>query len=233
MSAPLCATQTSFSDTELNAPYSATSPLLPTTRTVDTDRESTGMLRGGVVTARIEELKNLSIIPIPTPTDPSIYVNKQATFIANVKAEYCYYESRYKYALNQLFSFIAASYATNPTDNRTNINTYLLKTQQFNEKLNDLTQIINGIVTYMLNISSSVDSEITIYNTRILEKQKALDEQNRIISANDASSKIKKEMVRYTEEKGRNTNNLLNLYGFLNVVAVGLLVYVYKAAGDE
>ena len=37
-------------------------------------------------------------------------------------------------------------------------------------------------------------------------------------------------MVKYSEEKARHTDNLLKLYSFLNVVALGLLVYIYKAA---
>jgi hypothetical protein len=37
-------------------------------------------------------------------------------------------------------------------------------------------------------------------------------------------------MVKYSEEKARYTDNLLKLYSFLNVVALGLLVYVYRAS---
>jgi hypothetical protein len=40
-------------------------------------------------------------------------------------------------------------------------------------------------------------------------------------------------MVEYTEEKSRYTDNLMKMYSVLNIVVVGLLVYVYKAAGDE
>jgi hypothetical protein len=40
-------------------------------------------------------------------------------------------------------------------------------------------------------------------------------------------------MVKYSEEKARYSDNLLKMYSFLNVVALGLLIYVYKAAGDE
>jgi hypothetical protein len=106
-------------------------------------------------------------------------------------------------------------------------------TQRFNQRLNDLTQIINATVSAMMTNSSEVDRHITQYNTQIQEKQKKLDEQNRIITTNEAGMKIKKDMVKYTEEKARNTNNLLKMYCFLNVVTVGLLVYVYKAVGDS
>jgi peptidoglycan hydrolase CwlO-like protein len=106
-------------------------------------------------------------------------------------------------------------------------------TQGFNQRLNDLTQIMNATVSAMMSTSSEVDREITQYNNQIQEKQQKLDEQNQIITSNEAGMKIKKDMVKYTEEKARNTNNLLKMYCFLNVVTLGLLVYVYKAAGDS
>ena len=44
--------------------------------------------------------------------------------------------------------------------------------------------------------------------------------------------KIYKEMVSYTEEKAQYTDNLLKVYSFLNIIAVGLLLYIYKAADE-
>lgn len=229
----LCSTQTSFTQSELTAPYSASPSMLPSTPYGSSDREASGMLKDAVLSNAIQNLQQSGVIPKPSPTNPEAYLEKQKTFIDNVKTEYCYYESRYKYALNQLFTAIASGYPTSTAENKSAIQTYLTMTQGFNQRLNDLTQIMNATVNVMMTISNDVDAEIKQYNTKIQEKQKMLDEQNRIISSNEASMKIKKQMVKYTEEKARNTNNLLNLYAFLNVVAVGLLVYVYKAAGDS
>ena len=229
----LCASQTSFTQTELTAPYSASPALLPSTPNGQGEREATGMLKDTVVTAIVTSLKNTQVIPTPSSSNPELYVTKQRSFIANVKAEYCYYESRYKYALNMLFTAIASGYPTSNATIQSTIQKYLTMTQGFNQNLNDLTQIINATVSIMMTTSSDVNSEITQYNAQIQEKQKQLDEQNRIITSNEAGMKIKKQMVKYTEEKANNANNLLNLYAFLNIVTVGLLVYVYKAAGDS
>jgi len=229
----LCVNQTSFTQTELMAPYSASPALLPSTPNGSSDREDTGMLKETVVASVVKSLQDSGVIPTPISSNPDAYVAKQQSFLTNVKAEYCYYDSRYKYALNQLFTAIASGYpTTNPTIQHT-IQTNLVMTQGFNQRLNDVTQIMNAIVAVMMSTSSNVNSEITQYNNQIQEKQKKLDEQNRIIHSNEAGMKIKKQMVKYTEEKARNTNNLLNLYAFLNVVTLGLLVYVYKAAGDS
>jgi hypothetical protein len=229
----LCNTQTSFTTSELTAFYSASPALLPNSPNGQSDREANGMLKGGVVAGMVQQLQSSGVIPTPTPSSPEVYVNKQKEFIDNVKAEYCFYESRYKYALNQLFTAIASGYPTStPTINNT-IQTYLTMTQGFNQRLNDLTQLMNAVVVVMMNISSDVDNQITQYNSEIQSKQQKLDEQNRIINSHEASMRIKKDMVKYTEEKAKHTNNLLNTYAFLNIVAVGLLVYVYKAAGDS
>jgi hypothetical protein len=229
----LCATQTSFTQSELNASYSASTGLLPSTVNGRSDREATGLLKDTVVLSIVTGHQGSGVIPRPTPSNPEQYITKQQTFITDVKAEYCYYESRYKYALNQLFTAIASGYPTSTVAIQTTVQTYLTMTQRFNQRLNDFTQIMNATVSAMMTNSSDVDREITQYNNQIQEKQKKLDEQNQIIISNEAGMKIKKDMVKYTEEKARHTNNLLKMYCFLNVVTVGLLVYVYKAAGDS
>jgi hypothetical protein len=229
----LCATQTSFTQSELNAPYSASPALLPSTVNGSSDREATGLLKDTVVSSIVTGHQGSGVIPTPMPSNPEQYIAKQQAFIANVKMEYCYYESRYKYALNQLFTAIARGYPSSNATIQSTVQTYLTMTQGFNQRLNDLTQIMNATVSVMMTTSSTVDREITQYNNQIQEKQKKLDEQNRIITSNEAGMKIKKDMAKYTEEKARNANNLLKMYCFLNVVTLGLLVYVYKAAGDS
>jgi hypothetical protein len=229
----VCATQTSFTQSELNAPYAASPSLLPSMASISSDREESGLLKDTVVSSIVAGHQGSGVIPTPTPTNPEQYIAKQQEFIANVKAEYCFYESRYKYALEQLFKAIESGYPNSNTTIQATVQTYLRMTQGFNQQLNDMTQIMNATVAAMMTTTSSVDRAITRYNNEIQEKQKKLDDQNRIIMSNEAGMKIKKDMVKYTEEKARNTNNLLKMYCFLNVVTLGLLVYVYKAAGDS
>ena len=54
--------------------------------------------------------------------------------------------------------------------------------------------------------------------------------QGEIIKSSQGVTKINKEMMKYTEEKGRYTDNLLKMYSFLNIVTFGLLIYIYRAA---
>ena len=76
-------------------------------------------------------------------------------------------------------------------------------------------------------------AEIEEFKKNLRVKRDKLEDQNKIIQSNEASMQLEKEMVKYSEEKARYSDNLLKMYSFLNVVALGLLIYVYKAAGDE
>ena len=78
--------------------------------------------------------------------------------------------------------------------------------------------------------SERFKKEIDAFNKQIQELKNKLSQQSAIIMSNESTTKLRKEMVKYTEEKGRYSDNLLKLYSFLNIVALGLLVYVYKAS---
>jgi hypothetical protein len=40
---------------------------------------------------------------------------------------------------------------------------------------------------------------------------------------------LRTDMMEYSAEKNRSARNLLALYGFLNLSAVGLLIYIYRS----
>jgi hypothetical protein len=82
----------------------------------------------------------------------------------------------------------------------------------------------------MLKSSDILESEIRAFNKQITDQQQKLQEQNKIISSSEATTRINKQMVKFTEEKARYSDNLLKLYSFMNIVALGLLVYVYKSS---
>jgi hypothetical protein len=50
-----------------------------------------------------------------------------------------------------------------------------------------------------------------------------------MLKSQDALVQIRKRMVEYTMEKNNSASNLLALYGFLNIVAIGLLIHSYRA----
>jgi len=207
-------------DNDLNLTYN--SGLLPLQPNGDMDREN-GILKSTVVDTIVLNLKNSGIIP--TLTNSDLFIKKQNDLIQNVKSEYCFYYSRYAYSLQKLLKAMSDS-------NTVVINKYLDYTQSLNKKMNDLIQIINGVNGELLLSNTDMTQGIKKFDDEIKQLHMKLVNQNKIISSNEAVAKLNKEMVKYTEEKSRYTNNLLKMYSVLNIVALSLLVYVYKSAGE-
>ena len=229
-----CPTKTAITDTELSQIFTnGVKPgVLPSALPGASDRDSNGMLNNTTIQATISSLKSSGIIPSSKTTSPELFVMKQQELLKDIQAEYCFYESRYKYSLEQLFNSISTGYNNNTGDIQTSIQKYLTSTQTLNQKLNDLVQIINGITEDMLSTTTGLEAEIKAFDRQMKEEKEKLQRQNKVISSNQATMEINKQMVKFTEQKAKYSNNLLGLYSFLNIVALGLLVYVYKSAGE-
>jgi hypothetical protein len=229
-----CPAKTAITDSELNQTYSdgKKAGLLPSSPPAASDRDGNGMLNKKTVQSIVGSLKTSGVIPTANPENTDLYMSKQAELLKNIESEYCFYESRYKYALEKLFTAIAQGYANNTAEVQTTIQNYLKSTQALNQKLNDFTQIVNGVTEDMLSSTSGLEGQVKAFDKKMKDQKAKLEAQNKVISSNQAVTEINKQMVKFTEEKGKYSNNLLGLYSFLNIVALGLLVYVYKSARD-
>ena len=208
-------------DTELLASYQ--NGLLPAELTENADSHSDPKEKRILTQEYLDTIiKNIKH-KIPTQKDNSEAVQK---FLQHIHEEFQFYSVRYHCALDKLFKLISDQ---TQTSNETKA---LQHTIVLNRRLNDLTQIINEITKYMLSSSTKMKQDISKFNDTIQQQQQKLENQNALISSTEASAKIKKQMVKYTEEKARRTDNLLKLYSVLNIVALGLLVYIYKAADE-
>ena len=210
-------------DTELLASYQ--NGLLPVELTENDDSHSDSKEKRVLTQAYLDTIIKNMKHKIPTQQE-----NSQAVqiFLQHIQEEYQFYSVRYHCALNKLFGLLSDESQTS-MDNEQKA---LQMTVILNHRLNDLTQIINEITKYMLSSSTKMKMDISKFNDTIQQQQQKLESQNALISSTEASAKIKKQMVKYTEEKTRRTDNLLKLYSVLNIVALGLLVYIYKAADE-
>jgi hypothetical protein len=208
-------------DTELLASYQ--NGLLPAELTENPDSHSDVKEKRVLTQVYLDTIiKNIKH-KIPTQQDNPDAVQK---FLQHIHEEYQFYSVRYQCALDKLFKMLSDE------SQSANEKRALQMTVILNHRLNDLTQIINEITKYMSSTSSKIKQDISNFNDTIQQQQQKLENQNALISSTEASAKIKKQMVKYTEEKARRTDNLLKLYSVLNVVALGLLVYIYKAADE-
>jgi len=223
--------------TDLNAIYSNadnTAAILPYVQ--PSMRDSNGILTVSSVATIISSLKTANALPILSndkqkdTTSVNQYERAIDTFMKNAQAEYNFYNALYKIALEKLFSSIRNGYSNPSPDNTANVTTNLGHAKKLNIKLNDLVQILKGASDDMVASSAVMKAKIDKMNEDVKHIKTQLNRQGEIIKSSQGVTKINKEMMKYTEEKGRYTDNLLKMYSFLNIVAFGLLIYIYRAA---
>ena len=162
-------------------------------------------------------------------TLPNVGEAEKAT-MDGIKGEFCHYYNRYKFSLDDLFKVIAttSSGSTLTTEQQTTINTKLEVVKGFNTKLNDLVQITNYIATRSASGMGRQSNDINGLNKKITATYGKLASHNAMLRKETAVGDLRKQMVEFSQEKNLSANNLLALYGFLNLVSIGLLFYIYR-----
>lgn len=156
---------------------------------------------------------------------------KETATMAKIRDEYCFYYFRYKYSLESLFDkLVITSKQTALSDiDRNDIQAKLNRAKQLNEKLNDLIQITNFIAERRAREMRQQNTEINTLNSSIQSTFTTLQGHAKILNSETSITDLRKRMVDFTEEKNRSAMNLLSLYGFLNLVAIGLLFYIARS----
>jgi len=151
--------------------------------------------------------------------------------VEDMISEYCFYHARYTYAIEKVVDNLRKESSPDALKTPPPRSAFYLKHAQYlHQRLMDFIQTIQGITEALRKASQHVDPAMTTFSNDLQTQQGKLEEQKKVIRSNQAPAALYKQMVRYSEEKTRRSDNLLHLYTFLNVVALGLLVYVYKAA---
>ena len=143
----------------------------------------------------------------------ALYNQKNDTFKAAMKTEYCFYSNRLYYTKN---SFIKST--SNP------------EVPEDNKMVNYKYQLIQLLELKML-ILRSIASKVYKNNISLIERfqgsmersDNELKKQHNILTDEITASKLNNRMVDYTVEKNKANQNLLTLFGILNVVAIGII----------
>lgn len=242
MSSGLCGNETpiSMTTTELQSPFS--NSILPSS----VARTSDGLITNESLKTHLSSLQGSGLVPVRPnintikggvmandPKSPlAEYIKKENDLINKIKAEYCYYESRYKYSLGVLLDSVATA-SMNPVataiPGQSKFEVYLPITKALNQKLNDLTQVANSISIERYKLSREDNSNINSINDRLSSRASELQAQAKILASDGSVAELQKRMVEYTNEKNKATSNLLTLYAVLNVVAIGVLVVLARS----
>jgi len=165
----------------------------------------------------------------PETVDPlKVYVDKENEFQSNLKGEYCFYESRYFSAVNAYLTTIGAASMAQDTTNNNTLSSQQSTAVNLNKKLLLLTQLADAISKKRYNTSEQMNNDINRLNDQLKTRGRRLLEQNQILEKETATADLNKRMVEYTEEKNKANQNILALYGVLNIVALAMIVYVSR-----
>ena len=157
------------------------------------------------------------------------YMAEDEALLNLVKREYCYYEARYFYSLDRLITSLKDGFLQNDSAKRAVVEKSLENTRKLNLRLNDLIQIVNYYTRRRLEQAQSYNNTINNLNNIMQQRSDKIKAQTEILNSENATALLHKQMVKYTEEKNRANSNLLSLYSFLNIFALGMLVYIYRS----
>lgn len=231
-----------FTSDELSRAYTGRS-VMPLTLPSDNDRTANAakLLTDSFLSNHLRALKGAGIIPAPpaigkikgkSPNDMiQEFVQKVDELKKIIQDEYCYYFARYRYALSTVFNRISQMTAQGTTQGNMDAQTEMMlnKAVALNRRLQDLSQIANAITQDQYATTKEFQSQINSANAEIQSYFSKLQEQAAILRKEVPQVEINKRMASYTKEKANYNKNLLSLYFFLDVVALGILFYVYKA----
>jgi hypothetical protein len=232
---PTCPTgKTTFTDQELDAPYTGDSILVGATFNYSQD----GIIDAASMRTYLEYMTSTKK-RIPTPPsltgtvngnfDPvADYVQKQKNFLADVNAEFCDYDAKYQFALDKFMDAIVNG-SNSSAQTSGDVRKYLNYAHNYNRKLNDIIQIVNALNQNKYESARNMDGDAQQLNTQLTERYAKIKSEMEFLKESASEEDIRRRMVKYTQEKARATDNLLSLYTFLNVVALGVLIYVYKS----
>lgn len=164
----------------------------------------------------------------PESKDPlKEFVDKENEFQQALKAEYCHYESRYFSALDGFLQSV--SDASLKGQSQATVQARLDLARSLNQKLTVLTQLVNAISKYRYQSSSGFQQQINSLNVNLKDRQKELAAQAEILQRETAAADLHKRQVEFTLEKNKANQNLLTLYGVLNIVALGMIFYIARS----
>ena len=139
----------------------------------------------------------------------------------SMQAEYCFYYNRYIWALTKVLTDATSSGGMVDPAVKNN-------TAKLNTKLNTILLVMKAAVNSRMNtLSSYYNTDVNKLNSELDDARGKLASHSNILQNNDLKADVQAAMVDYSIEKNSSSRNLLAVYGFLNVVAAGLLFYLY------
>jgi hypothetical protein len=156
--------------------------------------------------------------------DMMALVKQDADLYTNLQKEYCFYEQRYKFAFKQFLRLATSRIAA---DNRA-AQAMLQNAKLLNIRLNGVLEVMNYMAAARVPVVESNKTDINARNKLINDRLDKLRKGYGMLSKDNAVILAQREMVRYTEEKNNFNSNQIALWAAANIVALGVIFYVYR-----
>jgi hypothetical protein len=166
------------------------------------------------------------------------YAQASEKLRVNLRDEYCYYYNRYYKLLEFILTVAArdisdagpgsAGLNRDGTPYKNAINSAVI----INNKLNDLILIMKHISisrnNALANTYYSPTAGVNQVNNDLETARRQLQADVALLKNSELKVDVQSAMMDYTIEKNQSSRNLLAIYGFMNIVAVGMLYYLYR-----
>ena len=163
---------------------------------------------------------------------------KDQKFITGVQLECAYYYGLYKYAIKNLAASITCPVTTPAPDYGSWTHAADKALQKYTEAAIILNQMVNDVIYIMDQVAQTrTNIDIASLTTTLnglddslkTTSDKLKTQRDALTSPGQGKMVLYKEMEAYSRQKAAYHNNLLALYSFLNITALGLLFYVYRS----
>jgi hypothetical protein len=187
-------------------------------------------------------------IILPTtggPTESSLTSNlsgevKNATesvsydLLYSLQYEFCFYVKLFTILLSDLTKTqkvdVSASGALLTKDQKDDeIRKIVNNLSAVRARLNDIVDIAAYVGNKQTNELSGLSDQINAFVKNTSDTVAALNQTGSVLFNKDRESNLRSRQLEFSEEKNAYANQLLALYGFANLIALGLLFYIYKS----
>lgn len=159
--------------------------------------------------------------------DRELYNDKVTIYCTELMDEFCFRYRVFKHALDTLLTNIILTDSSRPTDIA--ITSMKTTTATLNTRCMNVLKIMSNVANTLDTRTGNFQSQIANINTVLKDNVSDIQKYNSILSSADIESEVTKSMTEYTYEKNKYNSNLLALYGGLNIVALAMLVYIYRS----
>jgi hypothetical protein len=210
-----------FTISELLAPYplggiaSSTLPIDATTKKISQSALQNYM----------SQLQSSGKIPSGSGGNPNEQADKDKLFQLGVQQEYCYYESRY---LSSMKSFLDLSTSGN-TDDVPAAKNFLQASKTLNTKINSMLELLNLLSSSRIDAMGKIKAAVDNTNSRISTATAQVQNQYKLLSADNALMETQKQAMKYTKEKNDAIMNQISLFTIMNAFAIGAIFAIVRS----